>query len=252
MKEVYIKFKGTGREGTVAAGAYLIDAARRLGVDLDCECKTEEPTNACAVKIFKGTTLLSKPTSEEIEQLGEAERKDKQRLACQTKLEKPGEIEVMVVKKEVEEEEVKDDPEARTEAFKKDFAELPLDKKIASLVEIEAMALSDAFSYVLNSPYEAVGKVVEVMSGFGRDMEEKERAEKVPEEHREDTDASGEVKAAKDDPKDSTEVKDGAKSKTAKKTTATRRTRKTSKRTSSKSTGRKSVSKKKDDAKEES
>ncbi|MDH3493466.1 MAG: (2Fe-2S)-binding protein [Acidobacteriota bacterium] len=182
MNEVYVKFEGTLREGPVAVGTYLIDAARRLGVELECDCGAEDQCAQCAVRILKGAELLSEPTSFENEHLSSADRKDRQRLACQAKLEKPGEMEVMTVKKEKKEDK-KTEEKSGTSEFKDEFKKMPLEEKISSLVELELMALGDTVSYVVNSPYEAFGKVMDVMAGFGLDLEKKEREAKVPEEH---------------------------------------------------------------------
>ncbi len=186
MDDVYIMFQGTGREGSLATDTYLIDAAKQLGIDLQCDCSSPEPSNACAVKVMKGVALLSKPTKVEIEQLSASERKERQRLACQTKIERPGEIEVMTIKTDAADEKPKaEEQKARSKEYKKEFQEMPLDEKISSLVELEAIALGETLSYIINSPYEAFGKVMEAMAGLGRDLEDKDRESKVPEEHRE-------------------------------------------------------------------
>jgi ferredoxin len=184
MNEVFVKFEGTDREGIIAVGSYLIDAAKRLGADIDCDCGTEEESNACTVKILAGLELLSKPTSAEMEQLTDSERNSRQRLACQTKLEKPGELVVMTVKKKESKEKTAESGQS-AEDFKKEFEELPLNEKFASLMELEAIALGETFSFILNSPYEAFGKVMDVMAGFGRDLEKKDREAKTPKDHKE-------------------------------------------------------------------
>jgi len=182
MNEVYIEFEGTDREGAVAVGTYLIDAAKRLGFDLECDCSLEEPSAHCSVKVLKGTPLLSPPTAFETEHLSDADRIDRQRLACQARIEKPGEIRLMTVKKESKEEKTAKE-ESKAEEFKEEFRELPLREKFSSLVELELMALGDTLSFVMNSPYEAAGKVMDVMAEFGLDLEKKDREAKVPDEH---------------------------------------------------------------------
>ncbi|NNE66874.1 MAG: 2Fe-2S iron-sulfur cluster binding domain-containing protein [Pyrinomonadaceae bacterium] len=234
MNDVYIKFKGTEREGTIPVGSYLSKAASRLGVDLGCECDDPESEEVCVVKVVKGTPLLSKPTAFEIEHLSARDRKDRHRLACQTRIEKPGEIELMTVNKEAKSDEKQKEKETdRTEEFKKEFRELPLGEKISSLVELEMMALGDTISYVLNSPYDAVGKVMDVMAGFGRDMEDREREAAKPKEH------------AEEEKKETDSSKNGK----SKKTTTRRRTRKTTakKSTTAKRTRRKRKPAKKDE-----
>lgn len=185
MKEVLINFKSEEKEGIVAVGTYLIDAAKRLGVDTDCVCNDpeagEDDFKNCIMTVSGGADLLSAPTTRETELLSEAARKKGQRLACEAKFEKAGEVEIMTEKKKAAEE--KPQAEAKAEEFKKEFEEMPLEKKIASLVELEAMALSETFSFVVNSPYAAVGKVMDVLAGFGLQMERDDKESKRPVEH---------------------------------------------------------------------
>ena len=90
MNEIELKFERENRDGIAVAQSYLIDAARRLGVEISCE--RLGLTDDCAVTIKKGGELLSKPTKAELEVLSDKRRKKGERLACQTKLEKNGEI----------------------------------------------------------------------------------------------------------------------------------------------------------------
>lgn len=237
QKEVIINFESENREGIVAVGTYLIDAAKRLGIDVECDCNVEgvEATNACAMKISNGGNLLSEPTKFETEHLSSASRKSGERLACQAKFEKAGEVTVMSVKKKASEEETKTDDEKAKEDFKKEFEDLPLEKKIANLLELEAIALGETFSYVMNSPYAAVGKVMDVLAEFGLKMEKDDVNAKRPDEHITpdehkfvDIDADEEEKKAKGKKKSSTTEK----SKTASKPSAEKKV--TVKKTNSK------------------
>lgn len=180
MAEVELKFENENRSGVVAVGSYLIDAAHRLGVEIECERRGE--SDLCAMKITAGGDLLSALTLAEIEQLNEQRRKTGERLACQAKLEKAGEIVIMITQKN--EENKPETEEEKTEEFKKEFAELPLEKKIANLLELEFMTLSETFSFVLNSPYKIVDKAMEVMAEFGLKLEEKDKEAKRPKEHK--------------------------------------------------------------------
>lgn len=186
QKEVVINFESEKREGIIAVGTYLIDAAKRLGIDVECNCKLEgvEAANSCAMKISKGSELLSAPTQFEIEQLSSQARKNGERLACQAKIEKAGELTVMSFKKKESEKEKAFEEEELKEQFKKEFEELPLEKKIANLVELEAIALGETFSFILNSPYAAVGKVMDVLAEFGLKMEKEDKEAKRPTEHK--------------------------------------------------------------------
>ena len=179
MKEVELKFENENRSGVVAVGSYLIDAAHRLGVEIECERRGE--SDLCAMKITSGRDLLSAPTLAETEQLSEQRRKAGERLSCQAKLEKVGEVVVMTNKKTEEE---KPKEEEKTEDFKKEFAELPLEKKIANLLELEFMTLGETFNFVLNSPYKIVEKAMDVMAEFGLKLDAKDKEAKRPKEHK--------------------------------------------------------------------
>jgi ferredoxin len=195
MEEVDIKFEREDLSGIVAGGTYLYDAARRFGIEVECE-RTGE-SDACAMQILLGRELLSDLTKAEIEQLSDERRKNGERLACQAKIEKSGEVTVMT-KEKVEAEKA---PEEQTkESFKKEFEEMPLEKKIASLVELEAIALGETFSFILNSPYMIFGKVMDVMAEFGLKSEKEARAATRPEEHKTETaDEDESVVDAEDD-----------------------------------------------------
>lgn len=201
MNEVIIKFESEGLEGVIAVGSYLSDAARRLGITIAGDCLDAETHHECVMKVSAGKTLLSSPTKTELEQLSSQARRNGERLACQTIIEKPGEVVIMSVKKKQEELKV----EEKAEQFKKEFEEMPLDKKIASLVELEAIALGETFSYVMNSPYKAVGKIMDVMADFGFKMDKADHEAKRPAEHvkREADDEESEPKkrSAKSKPK---------------------------------------------------
>ena len=199
MDDVYLSFKDTGREGSMAAGHYLLDAAHQLGVRLECDCDSEEPKNTCAVRINKGSAFLSKATEHEKDRLSAADRKGRQRLSCQVQIERPGEIEISALHVEEEEKPEVKEPD---EAFKEQFSTMPLDEKIKHLVQLEAMALGDTVSYIMNSPYEAVGGVMSYLANFGRKMEEDERDSKVPEDHKA---ATGEAGAEEAEEKTATE-----------------------------------------------
>jgi len=215
MNEATIDFESEGLSGVVPAGCYLVDAAKRIGVKLDGDChKDEEGEHHCIMKISSGKTLLSKPTKLEMELLSATSRKNGERLACQAKIEKAGEISVMTVKKKADEKKA----EEKDEQYREEFKELPLEKKIASLMELEAIALGETFSFVMNSPYKAVGKVMDVMAEFGFKMEKEDRDAKRPEDHKPEDEKKNE----------STEKKTTASNRktTAKKTTAKKTTRK--------------------------
>ncbi|MCB1025285.1 MAG: (2Fe-2S)-binding protein [Acidobacteria bacterium] len=214
MKDVIIKFESEGLEGVVAVGSYLSDAAKRLGIKIEGDCLDPETEHECAMKVSAGKTLLSPPTQTELEQLSSQARRSGERLACQTIIEKPGEVTVMTVKKKQEEPKVED----KSEDFKKEFEEMPLDEKIASLLELEAIALEETFSYVMNSPYKAVGKVMDVMADFGFKMDKADQEAKRPAEHAKDKAGAEKDEAEKADSR--AKPKTASKRSTSKKTTA--------------------------------
>jgi ferredoxin len=170
------------RSGVVAENTYLWDAAKRLGVHLKAECEGRGTCDTCAVTILKGGEMLSTPTSAEMQHLTDERRKNGERLACQARIERNGELTVMVKKQETEEEEPKKGDEPRD--FRKDFQDLPFEKKFATLVQLEAVALSETLNYVSNLPSFVVSKVMDIMGVFGKQMDEQKRAEKRPEEHK--------------------------------------------------------------------
>ncbi|HEX8369489.1 MAG TPA: 2Fe-2S iron-sulfur cluster-binding protein [Pyrinomonadaceae bacterium] len=188
--EAEIKFEPEGRSGVVATGSYLFDAAKRLGIDID-ECERRGETDLCAVQILSGKNLLSEPTKAELETLGSDRFIKGERLACQAKVVAAGEIVVMAEKKKkTTEEEKKEQERKKVEDFRKEFDEMPLEKKIAALLELEAVTLGETVSFVLNSPYHIFDKVMDVMAQFGLKMDKEEKDAKTPAEHK-----AGEEKA---------------------------------------------------------
>ena len=170
------------RSGVVPEGTYLWDAAKRLGVHLKAECDGRGACDTCAVTILKGGEMLSTATSAEMHHLTDERRASGERLACQTRIQRNGELTVMVKKQEVEEEETKQSSEPRD--FRKDFQELPFEKKFATLVQLEAVALGETLNYVSNLPSVVVGKIMDIVGAFGKQMDEQKRAEKRPDEHK--------------------------------------------------------------------
>jgi len=189
MNEVEIKFEREDRDGIVAVGTYLLDAARRLGIDLQNEEFGE--TEFFVFKIIKGSELLSAPTKTEIELLSDERRGQGERLACQAKIEKAGEIIVMTAEK-IKEEKPKEE-EVREE-YRKQFEELPLEKKIASLFELETITLGATVSFIMNSPSMIVGKFMDVLAEFGLKMEDEAKKQNRPNEHHTESEPAVKVK----------------------------------------------------------
>ncbi len=179
MQQAEIKFEREDLEGLVAVGTYLAEAARRMGIELAVEEFDE--TEYAIVKISRGSELLSAPTKTEIENLSDERLAGGERFADQAKIERAGEITIMTTKKQEPE---KPEYEAKREAYRREFEELPLEKKVASLVELESIALSETLSFVINSPYKIVGALMDVLAEFGLKMEADAKNQARPAEHR--------------------------------------------------------------------
>jgi len=146
---VSITFEPSGISGVVAQGTYLVDAARRMGAPLGTGCtagKGECP--ACLISVKAGADLLSPPSLAEETQLGEDQLAQSLRLACQVKLVNHGEVVVMVAPRSHSH-----PSETDTVAdLQKKFGTLPLRKKIATLVQFEAITASETFDAAIEKP----------------------------------------------------------------------------------------------------
>jgi ferredoxin len=146
---VSITFEPSGISGVVAQGTYLIDAARRMGAPLGTGCtagKGECP--ACLISVKSGAEVLSPPSMAEENQLGNEQLEQSLRLACQVKLENHGDVVVMVAAR----------PQTRPSEtdsvaeLQKKFGALPLGKKIATLMQFEAITASETFDAAIEKP----------------------------------------------------------------------------------------------------
>ena len=126
MAEVDIRFEREDREGVVAVGTYLIDAAKRFGIHFDDICDPESAEHRCSVTVSSGIFLLSPLTSVETEYFEKNGRQTNERLACQAKIEKAGEGVIMTKEKAKDAAEEAKAAEDRSEEYRKEFAELPL------------------------------------------------------------------------------------------------------------------------------
>ncbi|HEY5074967.1 MAG TPA: 2Fe-2S iron-sulfur cluster-binding protein [Pyrinomonadaceae bacterium] len=139
---VEIKFEPNGPSGLVAEGTSVLDAARRLGFQIpDCgECDA-----TCAVRIITGATLLSALTDAERKQLSPERLAAGERLACQCKADRGGELVIMLVAQTAR------TAEERTRDLRNEFTELPFDRKIATLMQLETIAVSQAFDKIADA-----------------------------------------------------------------------------------------------------
>lgn len=200
--EAEIKFEKEKIKGVAVVGSYLIDAARRLGVEITDESGRLGLDDSSAVSIKSGAEFLSAPTRAELEILSDERRRKGERLASQAKIQKAGEI-VIVTGEKKQKEEAKD----KNEEYRREFAELPLEKKIANLMQLEAIALGETFSFILNSPYKIFGKAMDVMAEFGLKVEDEAKKAARPGEHQ-TAETKGTADAAK---KNQTETSAGKK-----------------------------------------
>ncbi|HEV7645680.1 MAG TPA: 2Fe-2S iron-sulfur cluster-binding protein [Pyrinomonadaceae bacterium] len=185
-----IRFEPEGIEGLIAEGTYLSEAANRFGIYFEGECggQTSEAadgqeSHCCAVLIEDGGELLSAPTQDELDNLSEEARSAGQRLACQARIERTGEVIVAIMEKE---EEMKDETvvqEEKFQEFRKGFSDLPLNQKVGELMQLEAITLGETFAYVLNLPFTIGDQIMGVMAGFGKQMDKAAEEAKRPKEH---------------------------------------------------------------------
>lgn len=177
---VNISFENENLGGVVAEGTYLWDAAKRLGVRLPAECQGRGECDTCAVVVVQGATMLSSLTSAERERLSDERLAAGERLACQTRIEEGGDLVLRLVpateREETSEEAIKD--------LRKEFRELPLNRKLSTLAELEAVTAFQTLSALSNVPYLIGGKVLDVLAIFGRNKARREREAHRPTEHR--------------------------------------------------------------------
>jgi ferredoxin len=147
---VSITFEPSGISGVVAPGTYLIDAARRMGASLGSGCTAGKgDCPSCVVSVKTGAELLSSPSAAEEKQLGPEYLDQAYRLACQTKIENPGDVVVMVSAVQPHRPATPAENEAE---LRKKFAGLPLSKKLATLVQFEALTMTEAFDSAIEKP----------------------------------------------------------------------------------------------------
>ena len=177
---VEIRFQPAGLSGLVAEGTYLIDAAKRMGVRISAGCKGGGECTACVVSIVAGHLLLSAPTEHEQKTLGPEGLAQEQRLACQTRIERSGELVVGVAP----EKDASEKNQRQVSDFRKDFGELPLDKKLVTLIQLEALTMSQAMDAIVAKTLSAGGKVMDLFARKGRHFRQRELELRHPPEHR--------------------------------------------------------------------
>ena len=165
---VEIRFEPDGPSGLVAEGTSILDAARRLGFQIP-ECGECDAT--CAVRIITGATLLSALTDTERKQLSSERLAGGERLACQCKIERGGEL----VLKLVAQTERPRTSQEKTRDLKKEFSELPFERKIATLVQLETIAVTDAFDVITDASVSFGKKIFDSVMPTDPVTEEKQK-----------------------------------------------------------------------------
>lgn len=176
---VNVEFVPDGHHGVVSEGTYLWDAAKRLGLRLPAECEGRGECDTCAVVVREGATLLSGLTGAERERLSPERLAAGERLACQTKIERAGDLvlePVPVTVRQETTEEVKQDLRA-------EFREMPLQQKLVTLVELEAIAATQTFKALADVPAAYFEKGLDYVASFGRARARRERQARRPAEH---------------------------------------------------------------------
>jgi uncharacterized 2Fe-2S/4Fe-4S cluster protein (DUF4445 family) len=170
---VSITFEPSGLSGVVAEGTYLIDAARRMGVSLGEGCtigKGECP--ACLVSVKTGATLLSAPSAAELKQLDDEALAQSHRLACQVKLQFPGDVVVMASARKVG----SGAPRDTTAELRKEFGALSLKQKLATLMQFEAITMSEAFDSAIEKPLAFGAKTMDALLNKTRGKNNKKQS----------------------------------------------------------------------------
>src|SRR5215211_2856054 len=167
---------GGGNTGLVAEGTFLLDAAGRHGIALPTECGGRGECDTCAVVVEAGAALLSEPTEAERVRLGAERLAAGQRLACQAKAERAGDLALRPVPQAAREETT----EETARDFKEEFKRLPLRKKLATLAGLEAEMAYETLVRAVDLPFEIMGKGLDLLAGRGRKLSQADRPPRKP------------------------------------------------------------------------
>jgi len=174
------KIDGEEHPGIIAEGTYLLDAARRLGVRLPVECGGRGECDTCAVVVEEGATLVSSLTEAERTRLSPERLASGERLACQARAEHGGDL----VLRPVPVTERAETTEEATDVLRREFREMPLRKKLATLAELEAVTAYQTLDRIASLPYAVIEKGLDLLAGRGRRLHRREREARRPAEHR--------------------------------------------------------------------
>jgi ferredoxin len=188
------KTGGEGRGGVIAEGTYLWDAAKRLGVRLPAECGGRGECDTCAVVVEEGATLLSGLTTPERERLSPERLAAGERLACQAKAERGGDL----LLRPVPATERAETTEEAGKELREEFRRMPLKKKLTTLAELEAVTAYQTLERVIDIPFVVFEKGLDLLAGRGRKLSRIERERQRPTEHRTPAQASAKASAEKE------------------------------------------------------
>jgi ferredoxin len=178
---------GEGRSGIIAEGTYLWDAAKRLGLRLPVECGGRGECDTCAVIVEEGATLLSGLTDAERTHLSPERLAAGERLACQAKVEHGGNL----VLRPVPFTERAETTEETAKEFREEFKRMPLRKKLATLVGLEADMAYETLVRAVDLPFDIFGKGLDLLAGRGRRLAQGERERRRPDGQRTPPQSSG-------------------------------------------------------------
>jgi ferredoxin len=165
---VEITFQPAGLNGLIAEGTYLIEAARRMGVRLPTDCRERGECTSCAVLITTGQSLLSPPTSAEQKMLSSDKLMNNYRLACQTRIEGSGELQVQLI------------PDSEVTGDRSNQAGNP---KTAQAVEENAMRMMKQIDAFVDKSLSAGENLMDRFAAKIRLVRERELERKRPPEH---------------------------------------------------------------------
>jgi len=176
---VNVEFVPEGRHGVVAEGTYLWDAAKRLGLRLPAECEGRGECDTCAVIVREGATLLSGLTGAERTRLSPERLAAGERLACQTKVERAGDL----VLEPVPATERQETAEEMKQDLRAEFREMPFQQKLTTLIELETIVATQTFKAITDVPRSYIDKGLDYVVNFGRSRARRERQAHRPAEH---------------------------------------------------------------------
>lgn len=125
-------------------GISVTEAARRVGFQIpDCGLCD----GGCAILIVAGGTLLSDLTDKERALLSPERLANGERLACQCKAARPGEL---VIRLAIDAESTSAGEE-KTRDLRQEFRELSFESKISTLMQLETIAMTQAFDKITDA-----------------------------------------------------------------------------------------------------